>query len=260
MEPGDGAAPLGQLSIAELRRRAFSRPTADNREAVDAALRELNRRAERERPAVAEIPSEAVATPSPMPVDGALASVEVGGDEGAGIRSPRRAWRLPVAGIAIAGVLVGALVVVGVYAASGSRVAVSATPTPTASVSEQPPSAYPLTLEQGDIGAAMDWFERAQTNNDWFPDPGTLTSFGIEAGSTRRIADFPPHTAIFVGKTTSGFCLLWATTDSSVPQSTLTCASEEVFARAGLLLQDGTSSYTWNGRTLSSSITPPFND
>jgi hypothetical protein len=270
MDSGDDAGlDAGHLPLAELRRIAFARPASGDSALADMALRELNRRNElsrAEEPEVSAPPqprAEArgmtprpIVTPVEMPAND-MPSAAV--DESDSIRSPRRP--LAIAGIAIAGLLVGAIAVGGIFAASGTRFGASAnaspTPTATATVSGEPPSAYPLTLERGDVAASNDWFAKPQTDNDSFPDPETLTSFGIDPGSTRRIADFPPHSAIFVGRTESGLCLLWVSTDMATPHSTLTCASNEAFARAGLLLQDGTSSYTWNGRNLVSSIGAP---
>jgi hypothetical protein len=98
----------------------------------------------------------------------------------------------------------------------------------------------------GDVGAALGWFSRPQTELDVFPTPDLLAHLGIAGQDIRNVSHLlPPEQVIWIAKQgTVGFCLL-ITEAQTVASS---CATVDEFRESGLNLEAGDLTASWDGK------------
>lgn len=98
----------------------------------------------------------------------------------------------------------------------------------------------------GDVAAADRWFESKLSTDPEFPEPFSLASIGIKNSNVRYV-QYVSSGAIWVGKTTGGYCLLFTGIGGNGLDDQTTCASAKEFRRIGLTLYRHSESFTWNG-------------
>lgn len=239
-------------SRQELERAAFGRPTSpEQARKAELALQALIGGGGAQRPAPIQIPDAsrsttrgvATSTVASSPANAATVIApfaelsllsEVEGPERL-VEVPRPPRRPMSFWIAIA---VGVSLLIGAALGWGVTAYLAAHPSNPSAVIKAGP---------GDVAAADHWFESKLATDPDFPEPFSLTSIGITPSHVRYV-QYVSSGAVWVGKTTAGYCLLFTGIGGNGLDDQTTCASTKEFRRIGLTLYRHNEAFTWNGR------------
>jgi hypothetical protein len=236
-------------SRAELERVAYGRADSDEqRAAAQDALRRLVERdaAAAQSPSTPIPPVLPVLPVEPTPPENDVASVE---PDATSTNQPPRARRslLPLAIVialfvgAVGGVLLAHTRAGSVSAASADATGSTPTPAPTA-----------------DAGAALKSLLLPQSKADkGFPLQSVSSTLNIQPASIHRILTAADGATLWTGRTDTDICLMWTAPPTHQGDSAdggVGCATPTAFANGGLTISEGLVSWTWNGRSFSTSI------